>query len=247
MADLSSLAQVLRDRHRGADGRSFDDAELPPDFASAMRVQREVCEALRERVAGWKVGFSPDAVGVAGPIYARLMHVSGTRVALPPRGFIVEIELAFRLAADLPARDYVRDDILDATSEILIGVELVAGRRGEPPSVPYLAFLADNVGNAGYVTGAATRNFRALDLKALPLRFSIDGDVVEAKLGGHPQGDPVEPLRVVATRPADELGGFRRGQIVTTGSLSKPLRIDRPARIDASLEGVGNVSVTLTR
>ncbi len=147
----------------------------------------------------------------------------------------------------MPPKAYTRDDILAAVDEALIGIELVAGRRGELPTVPYLAFLADNIGNAGYVTGASTRDFRALDLKALPMRFTVDGTLVQEGRGGHPQGDPVEPLRAYASQPSDALGGLRKGQLITTGSLTKPLRVDRAARIDASIESVGSVALDLTR
>jgi 2-keto-4-pentenoate hydratase len=218
---------------------------LPDDYAGAMKIQQEVAEALGTRVAGWKLGFAPDGRAVAGPLFAELVRPSPARFTLPSRGFIVEIELAFRLARDLPPKAWTRDEILDAVDEVLVGVELVAGRRGEPPGVPYFAFLADNVGNAGYATGASIRDFRRLDLKALPVRFSLDGAVVEDKRGGHPQGDPAEPLRAYAADPNDRLGGLRKGQVVTTGSLTKPLRVDTPARIAASIEGIGEVRVEL--
>ncbi len=222
-------------------------ATPPADYASAMRVQRDVTRALGATVAGWKVGFSPDGVPVAGPLYASVVRPGPASLPLPDRGCIVEIELAFRLARDLPAKPYTRDEILDATDEVLIGIELIAGRRGEPPAVPYFAFLADNIGNAGYVTGASTRGFRALDLKALLVRFTVDTQVVQEGRGGHPQGDPVEPLRAYASQPNDDLGGLRKGQVITTGSLTKPLRLDRTVRIEASLEAVGRVVLDLTR
>jgi 2-keto-4-pentenoate hydratase len=186
-------------------------------------------------------------VPVAGPLYASVVQAGPASVSLHERGFIVEIELAFRLARDLPGKSYTRDEILAAIDDALIGIELIAGRRGEPPAVPYPAFLADNLGNAGYVTGASTRGFRALDLKALPMRFTVDGAVVQEGRGGHPQGDPVEPLRAYASRPNDQLGGLRKGQLITNGSLTKLFRIESTAQIEASLEGVGSVVLDLRR
>lgn len=245
--DRLPYADALLAAHRGPPSPTAGAAPPPTDYASAMRVQRDVARALGATVAGWKVGFSPDGVAVAGPLYASVVQPGPASVPLPERGFIVEIELAFRLARDLPRKPYTRDEILNAIDEALIGVELIAGRRGEPPAVPYLAFLADNIGNAGYVTGASTRGFRALDLKALPMCFNVDQELVQQGRGGHPQGDPVEPLRAYASQPNDELGGLRKGQVITTGSLTKPLRLDRVARIEASLEAVGRVVCDLTR
>ena len=247
MESRLTYAETLLAAHRGQQLPEAIAPSPPQDLASAMRAQGEVARGLRATLVGWKVGFSPDGAAVAGPIYASVLQPSPASVALPERGFIVEIELAFRLARDLPAKPYTRDEILEAAEEALIGVELIAGRFGEPPAVPYFAFVADNIGNAGYVTGASTGRFRSLDLKALSLRFTVDGEVVQEGRGGHPQGDPVEPLRAYASKPNDDLGGLRKGQLITTGSLTKPLRIDRAARIEASLEAVGQVVVDLTR
>ena len=217
----------------------------PADYAAAMRIQHDVARTLQATIAGWKLGFSPDGVPVAAPLFASLVQASPGRATQRARGVIIEIELAFRLARDLPPKAYTRDEVLAAVDEALIGIELVAGRFGEPPAVPYAAFLADNVGNAGYVTGASTRGFRALDLTMLPVRFSIGGAALEEKRGGHPQDDPVEPLRAYASQPIDMLGGLRKGQIVTTGSITKPLRVESAARIAASLEGVGSVELVI--
>ena len=243
---MSVLAAALIAARRGSDAPSGQDL-VPDDLPAAMRVQRDVLLALGETVAGWKVGFSPDGVPVAGPLYASVVQAGGSSVRLPQRGFIVEVELAFRLARDLPRGNYTRQDILDAADEALIGIELIAGRLGEPPATPYLAFVADNIGNAGYVTGAATREIARLDLRTLPLRLAIGGRVTEEKRGGHPQGDPVEPLRAYASQQIDALGGLRNGQIVTTGSLSKPMRVEAPGRFEATLDGVGSVALDLTR
>jgi 2-keto-4-pentenoate hydratase len=241
---LSEYTAALVAAHRG-DRAAARPQSLPATLADAMRIQRDVTRALGFEVAGWKVGFTPDGTPVAGPMYASVLQPSPASRPLPAGGFLVEIELAFRLANDLPARSHSREDILAAASEALIGIELIHGRLGELPALPYFAFVADNIGNDGYVAGAGTPSFRSLDLKALRLRFEIDGEVVQERVGGHPQGDPVEPLRAYAETPIDGLGGLRKGQIVTTGSLTKPLRVDRPARLRASLEGIGEVTLTL--
>ena len=239
---MNDLTRSLVAAHRGAAPPMPDAAN---DLALAMRTQREVADALGARVAGWKLGFSADGVPVAGPLYATVVQASGAARRVPPRGFLVEIELAFRLARDLPAREYTREAVLDAVSEALVGIELIRGRFGEPPGVPFPLWLADNLGNDGYVTGTSTRDFRSLDLRALRCRFEVDGATIQEGVGGHPQGDPVEPLRAYASRPNDALGGLRAGQVITTGSLTKPYRIDRAASIAATLEGIGAVALAL--
>ncbi|HVE48787.1 MAG TPA: fumarylacetoacetate hydrolase family protein [Casimicrobiaceae bacterium] len=241
---MNNLVSALVAAHRGQ-AATPDPESLPRDLASAMRTQREVAVALGARIAGWKLGFSADGTPVAGPLYEDVVQASPGVRSLPARGFIVEIELAFRLARDLSPGVHTRDDVVDAIEEALVGIELIRGRFGEPPTCAYHAFLADNLGNAGYVTGASTREFRQFDLKALRCTFEVDGKIVQNDVGGHPQGDPLAPLHAYANRQSDAIGGLKAGQVITTGSLTKPYVIDRAARVEANLENVGRVALTL--
>ncbi len=176
-----------------------------------MRVQADVARRLGAQLGGWKVGFSPDGVPFAGPLYqAGIVPSPATRPLAAGDHAIVEVELAFRLARDLPSRETSRDGIVAAIDSALVGIELIRGRLGEPPAVPFLAFLADNAGNDGYVTGGATREFRNLDLTRLRCRLSVGGELVHDKVGGHPQGDPIEPIRAWLAQGGRHAGGAAR-------------------------------------
>ena len=227
-------------------GVRFEAALAPPDAAGAMRVQRDVALRLGARVGGWKVGIGADGAPFAGPLYEDVISRSpATRRLAPGDHVLIEVELAFRLARDLPSRPTSREEVLAAIDEAIAGIELIRGRLGEPPAVPFLAFLADNAGNDGYVTGDATRDFRKLDLSALRCRLAVDGAAVHDKVGGHPQGDPIEPIRAWLAHANDALGGLRAGQVVTTGSLIVPIRAERPGRYEAAIEGIGEVRLEL--
>jgi 2-keto-4-pentenoate hydratase len=242
---VDPLAARLVDARRHGAGR-FEAALAPADAAAAMRVQDDVARRLGAQVGGWKVGFSPDGVPFAGPLYqAGILPSPATRPLAAGDHVIVEVELAFRLARDLPSRETSRDEIVAAIDSALVGIELIRGRLGEPPAVPFLAFLADNAGNDGYVTGGATRDFRNLDLTRLRCRLSVGGELVHDKVGGHPQGDPIEPIRAWLARGDDTLGGLRAGQVVTTGSFTTPFRAEHAARFEASMEGIGEVRLEL--
>ena len=231
---------------RGAGGGRFEAALAPPDAAGAMRVQRDVALRLGARVGGWKVGIAADGAPFAGPLYEEAIARSpATRRLAPGDHVLIEVELAFRLARDLPSRPTSREEVLAAIDEAIAGIELIRGRLGEPPAVPFLAFLADNAGNDGYVVGASTRDFRKLDLSALRCHLAVDGATVHDKVGGHPQDDPIAPIRAWLAHANDALGGLRAGQVVTTGSLIVPIRAERPGRYEASIEGIGEVRLDL--
>jgi 2-keto-4-pentenoate hydratase len=130
---------------------------------------------------------------------------------------------------------------------VLIGIEFIHWRfaTDEPP--PFLALLVDNLGNAGYVTGGATRDFRSLDLGRRRCRVSIDAALAHDRIGGHPQSDPFAPLIACLGQGLLGLGGLRAGQFVTTGSLITPLRPERRTVVRAELDGIGTVAATVER
>jgi 2-keto-4-pentenoate hydratase len=248
-ADTPLVAHLVAAHHTGH-LVPYAAALVPHDVVAAYVAQSHVAETLGADIAGWKVGIRPDGAPMTAPIYADLVKASPAVWLLPQAGpLVVEVELALRLGADLPARTrpYAREEVADAISEVLIGIELIHSRIGGSDDPPFFIALADNLGNAGYVIGDALRNFRALDLARLRCRMTVDGAIVHDKVGGHPQGDPYAPLIACLGQGMMGLGGFRAGQIVTTGSLITPLRPAGPMAVHAELEGIGAVAVTIGR
>ena len=228
----------------------FANALVPHDIVAAYATQAHVAATLSAEVGGWKVGIRPDGTPMTAPMYADLVKSSGATWLLPPAGqLVVEVELALRLAEDLPARTraWTRDEVAGAVGEVLVGIELIHSRIGGNDDPPFFMLLADNLGNAGYVIGAALRNFRSLDLARLRCRMTVDGIVAHDKVGGHPQNDPYAPLIACLGQGMMGLGGFRAGQVITTGSLIVPLRPAKRMAIRAELDGIGTVAVTIGR
>lgn len=243
-APLSPLAARLVAARKGIHQPPLDAGLVPPDHAAAMTVQAEVAHALGAAIAGWKVGVGGDGVPFAAPLYASGVLASPAR--LPLGGYVViEMEVAFRLKRNLPPGEHSRAAILGAIECAVAGIEVLRGRFGEPPALAFLAFLADNGANLAYVTGGTTVAHETLDLTALPCRLSVGGAVAHEAVGGHPQGDPIEPIRRYLAQSNDRLGGLAAGQIVTTGSLNKPVRVEAPTRIDVDIAGVGRAALEI--
>jgi 2-keto-4-pentenoate hydratase len=159
---------------------------------------------------------------------------------------IPEVEIAVLLARDLPRdprRPYTRQAILDAVSEMLVGIELI--ERRIPKGAPFSLNLADDLGNIGYVVGDAIADFAGLDLKALRCRFWAGGELRNDRQGGHSKGDPLIPLVDWANRQRDHAGGLRAGQIVTLGSLTPMAEMEEPADLKAEIESIGRVNVRI--
>ena len=202
-----------------------------PDLSveDAYHVQACVLAARGTAVAGWKVAIVGGRA-VAAPIadvdvFASddvLDHAAGTRI---------ESEISFVLGRDLPPRPefYTRAEVLDAVATVQVAFEIVRGRLGEPPAVPFTTFLADGLGNAGVVVGAPLSGGTAL-----PPRAVLFGEGVEIASGEHPHGDPLAGLLAWANDQQDCCGGLRAGQRVITGSFTGAPLVDAGRRYVAT-------------
>jgi 2-keto-4-pentenoate hydratase len=242
-ADVEVIAQAL------ADAYALHHPVVDPaftalaDLAEAAEVQAAVSRRLDARVAGWKIGYTPDGVPVAAPIFDRFLKGSGAHFPMRDAAvWGVEPEIAVRLGADLPRRivqSYTREEILSAIDAVLVGIEIVASRIKDHKTAPFLFFLADNIGHAGYAFGSDNRQFGDLDLANLRATLTINGEVLHDAVGGHPTIDPIKPLVDYANAQSDRLGGLRAGQIITTGSLCGLVPVEGPGEVTAAIDRIG--------
>ena len=218
----------------------------PATLTEAFAISAGVARDLGAQVGGWKVGHAPDNTPVAAPMFTAGFLPSGAKWQIKPGlPMIPEIEIALRLGQDLPMRPgkpYSRDELLEACSEALIGIELIE-RRIPMKDIPFPLNLADDLGNIGYVLGVATRDFRKLDMPNLHCKFWMDGKLTTDRKGGHSKIDPMVPFIDWANAQQDLHGGLKAGQVVTLGSLTPMVAMTAPAPLRAEIEGIGEVSL----
>lgn len=218
--------------------------QTPPE---AMQVQAEVMRLLDVEVGGWKVSVRPDGLEAAAPMFRHWVVPEGRSFPILRNGPIgIEVEIGLRLAKDLPPRPgkpYTRPEILAACDRAFAGIEVVTPRLANQNDIPFTHFLADNVGNGGYVIGGGIGKLADIDLSALRCVIEIDGRVVHDKIGGNPWTDPLVPVVACANAQMDHVGGFKAGQIVTTGSLCGVIWRPAGERIAARIEGLGTVAM----
>ena len=225
--------------------RAHWSADLAPStLQDAFAIQGEVARALRAEVAGWKCGFQDGTDLVFGaPIFAANQRQSGGQWHLASgSGVKVEVEIALRLGQDLPARPhkpYRREEILAATASVFTGIELVASRFVDVTPVPFLARVADNFNQAGYVVSAGVSEFAALDLSHLRSRLWLNGTLAHDAMGGHQMGDPLIPVLAWANQRGDHLNGLKAGQFITTGTLNVPPLVSGRNEVNAEITGLG--------
>ena len=238
---LDSVTSALLElRLKDQPPKQFADVERPRAYA----IQRELSQALGESVAGWKVAIDSDGVPIAAPLLASTMAASGQSVSLPAnRPMKIETELAVRLGSDLPPREqpYERQEIVAAIAAIGSAFELAAPYVGEPPEAPFGLFLADYLGNYRNVLGP---------FEELPQPYEesrdelfLDGELVGT--GAHPRSDPLAPLLAYANSQFDTFGGMKAGQVVITGSYTKPRLVERPGAFKGHVLGLPPVEVAI--
>ena len=244
-----TLADNLANARLTGSFHAYQAGEGPADHAGAYAIQAQVAKLTGNGVAGWKTGFAPQGQGIAiaGPLFSGDTRPNGGAYRLAKGAWvIVEVELAIRLARDLPKGPvYSIDDILEATDEVLTAIELVGTRYADFDAPPFEAKLADNLNNAGFVAGSGRRDVRAVARSGMALKLWRDGALIADHEARHNDGEPLLAVAAFASQQPDHLGGLKAGHYVTTGSLNKLLKIDGPAEFKAELGGIGHVSLRI--
>jgi len=244
---IARLADLLVSTAR--EGRTI--GTLPPDLvpaddAAAYAVQAAVLDRRRERPIGRKIGFGPDGRVTGARMAAGGLAASGDRWPTAAPAIGVELEVAVRMARDLPARPdrpYSAEEVMAAVDTVLVAIEIVVRRFADTAKTPYTAVLADSISHGGFVAGAAipASQFRAVSVAGT---FEADGRSILKGPLAHPNGDWLAPLLAHASAPPAGLGHLRAGEYVTTGSLCGLLMVDVPSTVTGSVAGLGDVAVT---
>ena len=211
--------------------------------AEAFAVQRETLALNGWLTGGYKVAIRPDGSSISAPM-AHITHAStsGTAGFERPAIDALEVEICFVLGKELAApgnTPYTRETLLDHVASISSGVEFLGHRLDDGGKSPALLFLADRLGNAGYVLGEELPAQMIEPGQSYPLTITINGDTVFTGPGKHPNGDPVAAFLLFANALTEPVA---KGRIITTGSLCGA--IPTPARAAIAISGFTTLTVT---
>lgn len=211
----------------------------PRDADEAYAIQSEFAgmrAAVLGQVTGYKIALTTPAMramvglndSIAGCMLDKtiLRHrpdaVARVRAADYVR-LIVEFELGFELAEDLPAigAPYDRERVAGAVAAVMPALELADDRNADYKALPAnpLMLIADNAWNEGAVLGAPVRKWHGVDLAALEGVATINAAKVGTGHGRDVMGHPLDALAWLANNLASRGLGLWRGDVVITGSL----------------------------
>ena len=237
---IERAGEWLHEAHQARAAFAPLPAELAPrNVEEAYTIQSEYvgvrAKALGQ-VTGYKIALTTQAMrarvglndSIAGDMLEKTIlrnqpgAVASVRTADYVR-LLVEFEIAFELAEDLPAfgAPYGRNRVAAAVAAAMPAMELADDRNADYStlSAHSLMMIADNAWNEGAVLGAPVREWKDIDLAALRGVASINGAKVGEGLGRDVMGNPLDALVWLANHLAARGLGLWRGDIVITGSL----------------------------
>ncbi|MBB3660329.1 2-keto-4-pentenoate hydratase [Rhizobium sp. BK650] len=232
--DPRALAAKLYGLRQAAKQEPTSAFALPTDLHRAMDAQDFL--KAEEGIASnaWKVTVSPEGQPVTAPLHPYAEAVSGATIVWHP-GLKFETEIAVRFGRDLPYRKeapYSRAEVLEAISTAYLGAELLISAVKESGAVSFLLFLADRLGNSGYVLGPSIEKSFIDTAASTPLKVTQGSKVIYDGLAKHPKSDVVTWLVDYANDPLRPEGSLKSGALVTTGTLSGAVELTEPGEID---------------
>ncbi len=230
---------------------------LPSSHAAGVAAQRALARTMgADPPAGFKVGATArtmqEYLGLSGPLAGFMLeaglHGSGSTLAYA--GFVapgVECEIAVHLGRDLPSGPCTPAQAAEAVDGVMAAIELVELRYPDLAAFGAPLLVADQVYHAAAVLGTPGANWRALDLDDLPGRMLVDGEERGHGLGRDLLGGPLRVLSwLAASEEVAAFGGLRAGQIIMLGSVTPPIWLGGPCRVEVQFPPLEPVTVTLT-
>lgn len=244
MLDTASVERIADELHAAEAARtqlrqvSLRHPEMTIDDAYAIQsawVDRKIRDG--RKVRGHKVGLTSRAMQLAsnidepdfGVLLDDMFYHDGA--ALPCSRFIVpriEVELAFVLARDLQGPDVTLTDVYDATAYVIPALEIIDARfhQVDPESGAtrkVLDTISDNAANAAVVLGGRPVRPADLDLRWVGATFTRNGIIEETGLAAGVLNHPGNGVVWLANRLGSLGVSLRAGQVVLSGSFTRPV------------------------
>ena len=230
------------------------------DMDDAYAIQRGWVErklAGGRRVIGYKIGLTSRAMQMAmhidtpdyGVLLDDMLFPNGARIRAAdftdPR---LEVEFAFVLKDALFGEDVTLEQVLAATDYVVPALELIAARsyRNDPETGytrKVFDTIADNAANAGIIVGDRRVGPGEIDLRWAGAILYLNGEVEETGLAAGVMDHPAHGIRWVCKRFARHGIGLEPGQIILSGSFTRPIAVGAGDHIRADYGALGEITL----
>lgn len=226
--------------------------ELTLDDAYAIQAALLELQLGRgDTLAGAKLGLTSAAkqeqMGVDEPVYGwvpastvlddGIVHLDQL---IHPR---CEPEIVFVLGEDLAGPNITADDVLDATREVVGGIEVIDSRY-EAFSFTLPDVIADNTSAARVMIGNDGMAPRDADLTTLGCVFEVDGQITGTATGAALLGDPAACVAMLANHLGKHGQKLEAGWLVMAGAATDARPLLPGTTATARYSHLGAVTVT---
>jgi 2-oxo-hept-3-ene-1,7-dioate hydratase len=242
--------------------RHFSKEHPQMTIEDGYAIQREWVKlelADGHAIKGRKIGLTSRAMQQASqitePDYAPLMDdmFFETGSDIPADRFIaprVEVELSFVLHQPLRGPDVSLADVLRASAYVVPALEIIDARIEQydrDTRAPRKVFdtIADFAGNAGIVLGGRPVAPDAVDLRWVGALLYKNGVIEETGLAAGVLNHPATGVAWLANRIAKYDEQLNAGDVVLSGSFTRPTHAVRGDVLHADYGPLGNVTFRL--
>lgn len=210
-----------------------------------------------DHITGYKIGLTSRAMQQAmnittpdfGILLSSMYFANNSQISAAdftdPR---IESELAFVMKKPLQGDNVCVEEVLDATDYVVPALELIAARSHRvDPATGYTRkvfdTISDNAANAGYIVGDTRSDPSAIDLRWSGAILYLNGEVEETGLAAGVMDHPAKGICWVCKRFAPHGIGLAPGQIILSGSFTRPVICNAGDKIVADYGPLGVINV----
>lgn len=226
-------------------GMTVADAYRIQDLWSAARA------AAGAKVVGRKIGLTSramqEAYALTEPDSGRILDDAffddGARI--PAASFFkprVEVELAWVLGADLAGPGVRLYDALKATELVLPALEVIDHRTQTPRAG--VDMIADNAAFGAIVVGGRAVRPMDVDIRWVAATLAKNGSIEESGVSAAVMGHPATAVAWLANALAEVGARLERGQIVLSGSFTRPVEVRAGDVIQADYGPLGTLGAS---
>ena len=225
------------------------DMTIEDSYAvQALWAERRI--AAGRRVVGHKIGLTSKAMqqatGITEPDYGVILDDqvfdSGATLDFDAYSNVrVEVELAFVLGRPLQGPHCTIFEVLDATDHIVPALE-VLNSHIELDGRTIVDTIADNAALGAMVLGGTPVRPDAIDPRWVSALLYRNQTIEESGVAGAVLGHPALGVAWLAGKLAQHGGSLAAGEIILSGSFTRPMWVERGDTVHAEYQGLGAVT-----
>jgi 2-oxo-hept-3-ene-1,7-dioate hydratase len=220
------------------------------DSYAVQRIWHARGLAAGRRHAGRKIGLTSKVMQAAtgitepdyGAIFADQIYESSSTIEFDRFSNVrIEVELAFVLGEALSGPGVTMFDVLDATKYVVPALEILSSRI-ELTGRTIVDTISDNAALGAVVLGGSPVTPSAIDLRWVSAVLYRNETIEESGVASAVLGHPALGVAWLANKLAHHQDGLAAGEIVLSGSFTRPMWVHRADTVLADYRDLGAVS-----